>query len=103
MTMEGAYHRGQAHRTFARPVIQLRDVRVIERRQRLRFTCEARQPVRIGRKRLGQHLDRDLAIELRILGAIDLPMPPAPSEPRVSKVPSVVPGARAMGLRESRR
>jgi hypothetical protein len=43
-----------------------------QRRNGLRFAFEARQTVRIRREQLRQHLDRDVAIELRIARAIDL-------------------------------
>ena len=49
---------------------------MIQRGQRLRFARESRQAVRIMRERLGQDLDRDVAIELRIAHAIDLSHPP---------------------------
>ncbi len=49
------------------------DVRMIERRERLRFALEARQPIGVLRERLRQDLDRDVAIELRVARAIDLP------------------------------
>ena len=45
---------------------------MIERGERLRFTLEARQAIGIGREQLGQHLDRDVAVETRVAGAIDL-------------------------------
>ena len=48
------------------------DVRMIQRGQRLRFARESRQAIRIVRERLGQDLDRDVAIQLRIARAIDL-------------------------------
>src|SRR5262249_2462185 len=47
------------------------DVRMIERRQHLRFAGEAGQPVGIGRERIRQHFDGDIAIELGIGGAVD--------------------------------
>ena len=40
--------------------------------QRARFTLEAREPFRIARERGGQHLERDVAMELRIVRAIHL-------------------------------
>ena len=52
--------------------VDLRDVRMIQRGERLRFALEARQAVGVGRERLGQDLDRDVAIELRVARAIDL-------------------------------
>ena len=48
------------------------DVRMIQRRERLRFALEPREPLGIARERVGQDLDRDVAIELRIAGAIHL-------------------------------
>jgi len=48
------------------------NVRVIQRGQRLRFARQARQAVRIVGEDVGQDLDRDIAIQLRIAGAIDL-------------------------------
>ena len=49
-----------------------RDVRMIQRRERLRFALEPREPLGIGGERLGQDLDRDVATELRVARAIDL-------------------------------
>ena len=45
---------------------------MIERRERLRFARETREAIGVERERLGQHLDRDVAIELRVRRAIDL-------------------------------
>ncbi len=42
------------------------------------FTLEAREPIRIVGERLGQRLDGDVAIQLRIAGAKDLPHSPFP-------------------------
>ena len=50
-----------------------RDVRVIQRRERLGFTLEAREPISVVRERLGQDFDRDVAIQLRVAGPEDLP------------------------------
>jgi hypothetical protein len=51
------------------------DVRMIERGERLRLPFEARQSLWIARKELGQDLDRDVAIQLPVAGAVDPPMP----------------------------
>ena len=48
------------------------DVGMVQRRQRLRFAVEARQAVRIRGHRSRQHLDGDLAREVRVGRAIDL-------------------------------
>jgi hypothetical protein len=52
--------------------VDRRDVRVIQRREGLGFTLEAREAVGVVRERLGQNLDRDVAIQLRVAGAEDL-------------------------------
>ena len=41
-------------------------------RKRLRFTSESRQTIRVAREIVGQDLDGDVAIELRVTGPIDL-------------------------------
>ena len=41
----------------------------------LRFALEAREPIGVGRERVGQDLDRDVAIQLRVARAIDLAHP----------------------------
>ena len=38
----------------------------------LRFALEPREPIGVGGERLGQDLDRDVAIQLRVARAIDL-------------------------------
>src|SRR5580765_5801703 len=48
----------------------LRDVRVIQRRESLRLALESGHAVRIGRERLREDLDRDGAFEARIAGFI---------------------------------
>ena len=48
------------------------DVRMIQRRERLRFALEAGQAIGISRERVGQDLDRDVAIQLRVARAIHL-------------------------------
>ena len=45
---------------------------MIQRRQGLRFAREAHDAVGIGREEVGKDLDRDLAIEPRITGAVHL-------------------------------
>src|SRR5262249_42213293 len=49
-----------------------RDIRVVERREDLRFAFEARESIRIARKRGRQDLDGHVAIQFRIARAIDL-------------------------------
>ena len=45
---------------------------MVQRREDLRFALEPRQALGIVRERVGQDLDRDVAIELRVAGPIDL-------------------------------
>ena len=52
--------------------VDRRDVRVIERGEELRFAMQPREPLGIGGEQLRQHLQRDVATELRIAGAIHL-------------------------------
>ena len=52
--------------------VDRRDVGMIQRRQHLRLAREARHAVGILREGLGQHLDRDVAVELGVGGALDL-------------------------------
>ena len=50
----------------------LGNVRMIQRRQRLRFAREAHHAVGIGREEVGEDLDRDLTIEPRVTCAVNL-------------------------------
>jgi hypothetical protein len=52
--------------------VDLRDVGMVERRQRLRLALEARPPLGIRRQQIRQDFDRDVAIELDVAGAVDL-------------------------------
>ena len=47
----------------------MRDVRVVQRGERLRFAREPGQAIGVVRKRIRQHLQRDIAIELGVAGA----------------------------------
>ena len=53
-------------------VVDLRDVRMIERRQRPCLAFEAGSPRGVRRQAVGQDLDRNVAVQLRVAGAIDL-------------------------------
>jgi hypothetical protein len=48
------------------------DVGMIQRRQHARLTLKARDAVSVGRERGRQNLDRDLAPEPAVMGAVDL-------------------------------
>ena len=65
-------HHQRAHATALLEAVNVRDVRMVERGERLRFAREPRQPIRIAGERIGQDLQRDVAIELRVARAIDL-------------------------------
>ena len=51
--------------------IALKIYLLVERRQDLRFPFEAGEPVRVVGERLGQHLDRHVAIQFRVVGTVD--------------------------------
>ncbi len=51
------------------------DVRVIQRRERFRLALEAGPPLLAIREIVRQHLESDLAVELGILGEIDVSHP----------------------------
>ena len=53
-------------------VVHAEDVGVIERADRARLLLEAAEAIRVRGKRGGQHLDRHLAAEARVTGAVDL-------------------------------
>ncbi len=46
--------------------MDLRDVGMIQRGQHFGFALEPRQAIRVGCNGFGQHLDRDLALQLRV-------------------------------------
>ena len=52
--------------------VDVRDVRMVERRQRLRFAGEPRDTIGIAGQRVGQHLDGHLAIEPGVARAVHL-------------------------------
>jgi hypothetical protein len=72
------------------------DVGMAERRDDLRFTREAGEAIGVDQM-IGKDLQRDVAPELRVAGAIDSPMPPAPSVPVSSNAPTRVPISSAIG------
>jgi hypothetical protein len=46
------------------------DIRVIQCREQARLARESRETVRIRREGAGEHLDRDVALESKITGAV---------------------------------
>ena len=54
------------------------DVGMVQAGENLGFPLKPRKTIRISGKRLGQGLERHLAVQLRVSRPIDLPMPPSP-------------------------
>ena len=50
-------------------------LRMVQRREDLRFALETRQAIGITGEGIGQDLERDVALQLRVLRAIDLAHP----------------------------
>ena len=61
--------------------VDVPDVRVIHRGERHRLALKTPETIGIGRELLGQDLDGDVAIELRVAGAIDLAHPAGAESP----------------------
>jgi hypothetical protein len=59
----------------ALPVVASCLIRARNRCERLRFACKPRQPIRLIGEEIGQNLQRDIAIELRVAGPIHLAHP----------------------------
>src|SRR5438477_12841861 len=72
------------------------NVWMIQAGDRLRFPLKPLLPLRICRHIFRQNLDRDVPPEPRILRAVHLAIPPAPSGARTSYGPIFVPDAIAM-------
>src|SRR5436190_10426860 len=52
--------------------MNLRDILMVKRGKDLGFTSESSETIRIGSEQRGQDLQRNVATELRIAGAVDL-------------------------------
>ena len=70
-----------------RDTIDGRDVRMIERREGARLALEARAPSRVGSEVRRQDLERDVAAEPRVVGAIDGAHASSPIRATTWKVP----------------
>ena len=70
----------------------MRDVRMIQRGERLRLTLEACQPIGIVGNDVGQHLDRDLPPRFVSVARYTSPIPPTPIWAVISYGPRRVPG-----------
>ena len=71
-------HREEARVVHLIDAVDARDVRMVQRRERLRLALEATQPLLVLGEALGQDLDRDLTPQARVLGPVDLAHPPGP-------------------------
>jgi len=60
--------------------VNRRNVGMIQWRQHVRLTLKSLEAARIGRELFGQKLQRDIAIQLGVSGAIDLSHPALPQE-----------------------
>ena len=65
-------HHQRAHALGVLEAVDLRDVRMIERREDLRFALEAGETIGIVGEDVRKDLDRDVALQLRVARAIDL-------------------------------
>ena len=65
-------HHERTHAARLLEAVNVRDVRVVQRREQLRFAAETREALGIVRDRWQQDLDGDVAIQLRVVGPIDL-------------------------------
>jgi len=74
------------------------DVRVVEAGEDLRFPLEPREPIRVSREGVGQDLQRDLAVELRVGGLPDLSHAALAQEGGDVVVPEAGAGSEGHGL-----
>ncbi len=65
-------HDERMRRAAVFEAVDLGDVRMIERGEDLRFAMKAREPIRVAGERIRQDLQRDVATELGVAGAIHL-------------------------------
>ena len=65
------FHDERRHAVGVFETVDLRDVRMIQRREGFGFALEAREALRIIRDGAEQDFDGDIAIELRVTRAID--------------------------------
>ena len=52
--------------------VDVRDVLVIQRGEHFGLALQAREPVRVRHERFRQHLERDIALQVRVGGPVDL-------------------------------
>ncbi len=66
------FHHQRGHLAGLLEAVDLGDVGMIERRQRLGLALESRQPLRVAGKRRRQRLQRDVAAQLGVARPMDL-------------------------------
>ena len=59
------FHRERAHAVTLFEAVNVRDVRMVERRERLRFAREPREAIGVVGERVRQDFECDVAVELR--------------------------------------
>ena len=69
------FHHQRANTAGFFEAVDVRDIRMVQGRERLRFAGEPRQPVGVAGEWVRQNLERDVTIEFRVAGAVDLPHP----------------------------
>ena len=77
--------------------VDVRDARMVQRREDFGFALEPGEPVWIARHRSRQHFEGDLALQVRVGGSVDFAIPPTPSRATISCGPRRVPGISVMG------
>src|SRR5215510_8246595 len=68
-------HRDEAHALRLADFVNVRDIRVVERRGGSGFATEPPYPLPISRHLVRQYLERDGAVEFCVAGAVDLAHP----------------------------
>ena len=71
LTLDQFHHQRPDAAVFFEAV-DVGDVRVVQRRERLGFAGEPGQPFGVAGEAVGQHLQRDVAVELRVARPVDL-------------------------------
>ena len=92
------FHDDDRHAGLALPRLQpinLRNVRMIQRREKARLSFESRQPLGVDGERRRQNLDRDLAAQPRIARSIHLAHPAGADGGEDLYGPSRAPALRA--------
>ena len=74
-TLERLAFNKSHHQSMILNSIDLRDIRVIQRRQNLCLARKASHPLGILREGLWKYFDRDVTMQFRVRGAIDLTHP----------------------------